>query len=206
VKLRPDPQPSAVASSFDPEAERAFVDAVMRKQPHHEDEFTKRIAFVAQLARARNARMGHPLTAEEVEDVVQECCLTAYRKLREYEPIQPLEHWVQGICRYVLCDAVRSKMRRRAQGVTGDTEIDEVPDRGGSAIDRWIDAVEIESLLKGMDRLTASVLRLKYLEGLTFTEVAARLGIPTNTAKTWLTRGVRKLQQMLDLPPREETT
>jgi RNA polymerase sigma factor (sigma-70 family) len=114
--------------------------------------------------------------------------------LRDYQPIAPLESWVYGIVCLALKDAVRSKARGRR--VAGDLAAEPVAD-GEQGMRRIVDNAEIERALTGLGGLEAQVLRLKYLEGLTFVELGERLGISPNTAKTLHYRGLLRLRGQL---------
>jgi DNA-directed RNA polymerase specialized sigma24 family protein len=41
------------------------------------------------------------------------------------------------------------------------------------------------------------VIRAKHFDGLTFDEIGARLGIPSNTAKTHYYRGIERMRPLL---------
>jgi RNA polymerase sigma factor (sigma-70 family) len=187
-------EPSPDASNFDSRAERAFVDAVLSDDDMAKQELARRLGFVPKVVAMRNARMGRPLTEEELGDVQQDICHVVLRRLRDYQPIAPLESWVYRICCLTVQDAVRKKARSRRRSVA----LDDQPSADSEAsLQRIADVAEIERALAGLGALESRVLRLKYLEGLTFVDLAARLEISPNTAKTLHYRGLEQLRRKL---------
>lgn len=176
-------------------AERAFVDRVSRGDEHTLDEFVRRIACVPRILGIRNAKMGRPLGDEELRDLAQDAFVVILRRLQDYQPIAPLESWVHGICSLLLKDAVRSKLRGRLRA--GELVDQPMATDGASLEGRVADCAEIERLLTGLGGMESQVLRLKHLEGLTFVEVAQRLKISSNTAKTVYYRALARLRAQL---------
>lgn len=165
------------------------------------DLFARRIAFVPRLLAIRNAKMGRPLTADELQDVCQETFVVVLRRLREYLPLAPLESWIHGICLLQLQDAVRAKMRRRARAAEFDPD---TPAEQPTPASTVVELAEVQRLLVELGGIEAQVVRLKHLEGLTFAETAERLRISVNTAKTMHYRGLQRLRASHHLPPPTE--
>lgn len=66
------------------------------------------------------------------------------------------------------------------------------------------DRIALLEAVDALDRPEAEVIELKHFEGLSFTEVAARLSISSNSVKTRYYRGLRRLEQRLSPIFREE--
>ena len=60
---------------------------------------------------------------------------------------------------------------------------------------------EAERLLRRLGGTEAEVLRLKHYEDCTFPEIAARLHVPAGTAKAYYYRAMKRLRQMVPVPP-----
>ncbi len=178
----------------DPSAEAAFVEAFLRGDPQARRRFAERLSRVPKILAMRNARIGHPLSEHELADVAQETMVAAIRKLPDYRPIAPLEHWVYGIC----CLQLRMMLRRRQRHRSRTTVLsDQQPDDAPSAETALADRHEVEHLLERMGGTEADLVRLKHLESLTFEEIGERLGMSANTAKTRYYRGTRRLRRLL---------
>ncbi|HLQ38602.1 MAG TPA: hypothetical protein VK348_12415, partial [Planctomycetota bacterium] len=87
------------------------------------EEFAQRLACVPRILASRNARLGRPLTAEELQDVAQDVFVVVLRRLGDFQPILPLESWMFGICNLLLRSAARAKARARHR----TAELDQKP-------------------------------------------------------------------------------
>jgi len=143
----------------------------------------------------RNARMGHPLQADEVQDVAQDTVVVVVRRLHEYEPRAPIESWILRICCLQMRDAIRAKWRRSNRS---SQLVVEPEDPGSANQSQLADFAAAEVMLNRVGGIEARVIRLKHLESLTFEELSARLDLPANTAKTYYYRGLARLRAMLE--------
>ena len=182
-------------------AERAFVERALIGDNKVVDELARRMACVPRMLANLNAKSGRLLNEHDLEDVTQEAFEVVLRRLRDYDPYAPLESWFYGICTRLLLDAVRKKVRARQR----EGELDQEPAAAALPPSLTVPAgAEIANLLATLGGFEAQVLRLKHLEGLTFTEIARRLRMSPNTAKTLHYRGCTKLREMLDRAQRRE--
>ena len=62
---------------------------------------------------------------------------------------------------------------------------------------------DIHVALERLGGIEADILRLKHFEGLTFAEIARRMGSPENTVKARYYRGLARLERMLRDPGTE---
>ena len=145
--------------------------------------------------------------ATEAEDVAQDAFLIGYRKLGTYRGDGPLGGWLLRI-------AIR-EARDRALRRVATTDLDEIAtrDRGGRLLadvlaDQGDDPTStIESreqadrLREAIDELPshyADAVRLRYLDDLSFSEIAALTGRPEPTVRTHLHRGLVRLRATFD--------
>jgi len=97
----------------------------------------------------------------------------------------------------------------RPGDVLGREPGDEVAAREASHADTEDEAlrhVTVETIREAMRELPAmqrTALELAYFEGLTQTEIAARLDKPLGTVKTYMFQGMRRLRVLLDPEPGE---
>jgi RNA polymerase sigma-70 factor, ECF subfamily len=128
------------------------------------------------------------------EDVAQEAFLKAFRNLSTFDASRRFSSWMFRIAHNAALDALR---RRKADPVAS-AEVAEPPMPAAP------DPVQIEQLGAALDAAldtlrpewrTAIVLR--YQEGCSYDEIAEALGIPENTAKTFVHRARKRMADLL---------
>lgn len=150
-------------------------------------------------------------SAADAEDLVQETFLRAFRAWEQYTPGTSAKSWLFTICRNTFLrqrererrrDEIVEQVAREADGPSSPAG--ELPlfmpaaqdDPEGDLFRNMIDA----SILEAIERLPPDfrdAVVLSDLEGLSYAEIAAVLGIPTGTVKSRLFRGRRLLQKEL---------
>ncbi len=149
--------------------------------------------------------------AADAEDLVQETFLRAFRAWEQYTPGTSAKSWLFTICRNTFLRQ-RERERRRdeiveqvARETAGPpTPAGELPlfmpaaqdDPEGELFRNMIDAPILEAIERLPPDFRDAVV-LSDLEGLSYAEIAAVLGIPTGTVKSRLFRGRRLLQKEL---------
>ena len=134
-------------------------------------------------------RRSYPLGPPEVDDMVQEVFVVAWRRLDDIPADRELP-WLIGTARNVLSNARRSHSRRRAllARVTPRAEEPAAEDY----------AVANSTLRDALRRLSGSdreLLLLHYWEGLGAPELAVALGIKEGAAFTRLSRATSRLRE-----------
>lgn len=133
------------------------------------------------------------------EDVVQEAFLSIWRRAGQFDPLRgSASSYLFSAVHNKAVDAVRHEesMRRREVGLL------DLPTESGS--DDVVEAAwlgvrrsEVRAAVARLSPLQREALELAYFEGLTYGEVAMKLGIPLGTAKTRLRDGLMKLRAMV---------
>jgi len=138
----------------------------------------------------------HGVSRNDVEDLVHEVFVKAYRNLRQYRPVHPFATWL-----YRLAVNHAIDHRRRLRKERGRVEMPaQVPDTGASAAERTETAERLSLLrdeLAGLPERYRDTLFLVYVEGMKVEETARILGLPTGTVKTRLMRGREALRRNL---------
>jgi RNA polymerase sigma-70 factor (ECF subfamily) len=137
--------------------------------------------------------------AAEAEDVLQEVFLELWASAHTFDPARGTpEAWIVMRARSRGIDRIRS-IRRKNEGMaelSGATVPDAVPDPASRA--------EGRELVRGaLARLTPNqqeVIELAFFEGLTQSEIAARVGQPLGTVKTRMRLGLEKLRELIGQP------
>ena len=159
---------------------------------------------------------------EAAADVVQEAYLAVWRQADRYEPESgSLKGWILAIARNRAIDRLRAAARRPVivhASPTADGGLDaeaedrllasgqpvmtpsEYDDPEKAAARGWLTAV-VRTALGGLSPQERQVLALAYDDGLTQSEIAARLGWPIGTVKTRTRRAFSTLRAVLEGVP-----
>ncbi len=138
----------------------------------------------------------------QVEDLVQEAFLVAWRNLGRYDRALPFGPWVRGIASRLLWNHRRKEGRHRVTYVE-DAELRAIELRFDRFSQLPGDTFEerIEALREGMRRLTDAqreAITLHYQHGMQCREIAERLGIGNEAVKKHLQRGRAALMRAID--------
>jgi len=131
------------------------------------------------------------------DDLLQETFMQMHRSRRTYQPGRPVTPWVYAIARHVYL------MKRRSAGRRTRFEDSLAADaRGGGEASRdvlgtMVESDEIRRALSGVPADQREALLMHHVEGWSFVEIAERLGIRVNAAKTRAFRGMRKMREHL---------
>lgn len=133
------------------------------------------------------------------EDVVQEAFLSIWRRAGSFDPERgSVAAYLLAAVHNKAVDAVRHEesLRRREEGATdflAETSGEEVMEAAWLGVRR----TEVRSAVARLSPVQREALELAYFEGLTYSEVADKLGIPLGTAKTRLRDGMIRLRTLL---------
>ncbi len=174
-------------------ADVVLVQKARRKEPAAVEAFLERLKCVPRMLAFKNSQLGSPLNRIELEDVSQDILLAVWRKLDQYTGQGNLESWVYRFCFLELMARIRSLGRQ--QRLLRDAALD-APAAGRPPPDP-VRYEEMYRCLNALGNPVADVIRLKHFEELTFEEIAERLQVSTNTAKTRYYRALPQLRQLL---------
>jgi RNA polymerase sigma factor (sigma-70 family) len=142
----------------------------------------------------------------EAEDVVQDACVRAMRffsSLRDDDA----RAWLFAIVR----NAWYSRVSRRANVATGsplNDRQDHWPDNALDPEERLLQQHTVALVRAALERLPADfreVIVLREIEGLSYKEIAAVVGVPIGTVMSRLARARERLQTILKLASPRET-
>lgn len=134
---------------------------------------------------------------DAADDVQQQVFAEVWRRAGQYDADRAsLLTWILTIARSRAIDHLR---RRVPEPVSADEIVrlaggGDRPDPTDLAMDRWA-ATELLSTLPDHER---ELLRLRFYEELSQTEIAARLDLPLGTVKARMVRALRKLRAHID--------
>jgi len=136
---------------------------------------------------------------DDAKDLAQETFVRAYSKLRTYKSEFSFRNWVLSVCTNLAKNRFRSEdRRRRAQEAHA-----ELYPRGSEPPDSR--RIALEGALREVPENLRIPLVLKHVEGLSYEEISAVLGIGVSAAKMRVKRGRDDLVRRLRPPSGEET-
>jgi RNA polymerase sigma-70 factor (ECF subfamily) len=130
-------------------------------------------------------------------DVLQDAFLQVWQNAKQYSPERgAAEAWLTGIVRFRAIDAVRRLGRELPSGdpALGDAVVE------SDVIERLSAQADADALKRCLGLLDAQQQRsivLAFVEGLSHSEIAARLSAPLGTVKSWVRRGLLSLRKCL---------
>ena len=130
---------------------------------------------------------------EQAADAVQQAFVQAWKAAASYSPEADVAPWLFTITRRAAIDTYRRERRHPV------ADQDEAVDLGvpGPSLEAAWEAWEVRRALDALPPDEREVIRLAYLEGLTQSEVAARLDLPMGTVKSRTHRAQRRLSGLL---------
>lgn len=198
VDHSPPPRPlTPLKATGDPRRDLDLARRVLDGEPAAQREFVDRMRIVGRVLAARNGRMGRPLAPNDLEDLTQDVLVIVWKNLASYAGAAPLEAWVFRICVYELLNAVRRQGKRARTRLLDDEAARLLPD--AAAEPEPPDARGLRSFLKHLAPREEEVIGLRHVEGLTFQETSAVLGVSVSSVKTHYYRALDKLRDVLRL-------
>ncbi len=142
----------------------------------------------------------------DAEEVLQDTWLQAWKRADAWEPARgSLAGWLLTMARSRAIDRIRSlAARQRAETAAPPPDplgsAQEEPAAG--AVRRQL-GERVSAALAALSPRQREVLELAYFAGLSQSEIAARLGAPLGTVKSWTRQGLLRLREVV---PQEELT
>jgi RNA polymerase sigma-70 factor (ECF subfamily) len=133
---------------------------------------------------------------DEIEDVVSEVFVKAYRNLHRFRPENPFSTWLYRLAANHVIDHGRKERRERGRSEMPQQLADTAP-TAGERIERREMTRLVRQALEQLPAHYRDVLFLVYIEGLKISEAARTLQLPQGTVKTRLMRGREGLRKIL---------
>ena len=146
-------------------------------------------------------RLAYRLTGNrhDAEDLTQDVFVRVFRSLSTYTP-GTFEGWLHRITTNLFLDQVRRRSRIRFDGL-GDDAADRLPGRepGPAQVydDRHLDA-DVQTALDALAPEFRAAVVLCDIEGLSYEEIGATLGIKLGTVRSRIHRGRAHLRAALE--------
>src|SRR3954465_11681464 len=148
---------------------------------------------------ARVYRLAYRLTGNphDAEDLTQEVFVRVFRSLASYTP-GTFEGWLHRITTNLFLDMARPKARIRFDALPDDAERLPSRDRGPAQVyDETHFDHDVQAALDALPPDFRAAVVLCDLEGLSYEEIAATLGIKIGTVRSRIHRGRTQLREAL---------
>jgi RNA polymerase sigma factor (sigma-70 family) len=153
-----------------------------------------------EIVRAHSARvywLAYRLTGNQhdAEDLTQEVFVRVFRSLASYRP-GTFEGWLHRITTNLFLDGARRKQRIRFEGL-GDDADQRVPGTEASPAQAWDEAHldgDIQAALLALPPDYRAAVVLCDIEGFSYEEIAATMGVKLGTVRSRIHRGRAQLR------------
>ncbi|MBS9373272.1 ECF RNA polymerase sigma factor SigE [Rhodococcus sp. B50] len=135
--------------------------------------------------------------AQDAEDLTQETFIRVFRSLQNYQP-GTFEGWLHRITTNLFLDMVRRRNRIRMEALPED--YDRVPAAGPNPEEIYHDArlgADLQSALDSLGPEYRAAVVLCDIEGLSYEEIGATLGVKLGTVRSRIHRGRQALREYL---------
>lgn len=137
---------------------------------------------------------------DEAEDLTQEIFLKVFRSLEKFNRDADFSTWLSSVARNYCIDHYRAGKREREVLVEDLLAFDLAPASTGNPYRDLEDRDRRSFLRRGLDMLPDKLREavvLRDLQGLSYQEMAERLGLPEGTVKSRINRGREELTRLL---------
>ena len=142
---------------------------------------------------------------EMAEDVLQEVFITIWNQAARYntEHAQPLA-WLCVMTRNRAIDMLRKnrpEVSLHWRDADGEEQFHDAPDERETPLESLLSCesgTHLDTCLKTLEGEQKQALLLAYFEGLTHSELSARLRRPLGTIKAWVRRSLQRLKTCLE--------
>lgn len=136
---------------------------------------------------------------EDVEDLAQETFVKAWERLDTYDPTRPFKAWIARIAGNTAIDRHRSDSRQPRMSDLDDvsaTISSDAPDPAAAVIGGE-ERTMLLTRLRELPEHYREVVVLRFVEELSYEEIAETLDLPMGSVKTRIFRGRELLKQRL---------
>jgi len=130
-------------------------------------------------------------------DAVQDAFLRIWRHAGRYDPARgEAGAWLAAVTRHVALDLARARGRETPTDdpTLGDAPVEDDP---VARLDGAADAVRLRDCLGRLEEKNRRSILLAFVDGLSHSQIAARLDMPLGTVKAWIRRGLLSLRECL---------
>jgi RNA polymerase sigma-70 factor, ECF subfamily len=136
---------------------------------------------------------------ELAEEIVQDSFVLVWRNAHTFDPSRGAAMaWLGRIVRNRCIDVIRQRGRETPLDPASIERLEDPVSSPADLAALSSDARRLHHCLEELEENPRKVLKLVYYEGMTYDEVAARLGVPLGTVKSWVRRSLIRLRGCLE--------
>jgi RNA polymerase sigma-70 factor (ECF subfamily) len=129
------------------------------------------------------------------EDVLQQVLLELWERGPTYDPDRAgLLTWALTIARSRALDELRRRVPEPLDPATMSERLGAEDHQADRLLEQW----RLAGMLERLPRDEATLLRMRFYEGLSQSEISAQTAIPSGTVKTRMVNGLRHLRDLLE--------
>ncbi len=137
----------------------------------------------------------------EAEDVLQEVYITVWRRAGAFDEARasPIT-WLVAIARNRAIDRLRASGASQAEraGRGGGRRCRSCYRSPPIVLEAEQESGRLGGCLDELETRQSAAIRSAFMDGLTYEELAKRMGVPLGTMKSWIRRGLAKLKECLE--------
>jgi RNA polymerase sigma-70 factor (ECF subfamily) len=132
------------------------------------------------------------------EEAVQDAFVSIWKNAATFDPDKGSGRtWVYAIVRHRALNILRSERRTElSKNPIGEEQASE-DDDPETIVSRLSDTAALRRCLQGLAEDRRSAIVMAYVHGLSHSDLAARLGMPLGTVKSWLRRSLLSLKECM---------
>lgn len=189
-------QPAVALTDLD----RNLLKQCLNQKPGAWQDFVDRFIglFVHVIRHTAHARSA-PLSDADIEDLCSEVFVTLlandFAVLRSFRGESSLATYLSVVARRVVVREIANRRRAQAMGHVDAHQAALDDAHAGSEIARVENEEEVATMLSGLPEGDAAIVRRFHLEGKTYRQISAELGVPENTIGPTLSRARAQLKR-----------
>jgi len=183
------------------EIDRGLLERCLQGKPRAWEDFVDRfMGLVVHVVNHTIQIRGLRVSPEDRDDLVGEVFLGILKNdlavLRHFRGQASLATYLTVVARRIVVRAIaRQRSQVTARGNGSHRPDDDLPDSSEAPAERIGDRDEVERLIDELHESEARVVRMYHLEGKTYREISAAMGVPENSIGPILSRARSKMRR-----------
>lgn len=140
---------------------------------------------------------------DEAHDVVQEALIKAHKNIATFDGDRRLSPWLYRIAHNEAVNYLTKRNKKQTISLDDDFSTEDqllMADVETASLESWFQKElrdEMRAAIAQLPEKYASVIHMRFIEDLSYTEISERIGKPTSTVGTLVRRAKRKLLKIV---------
>ncbi len=136
---------------------------------------------------------------EDAEDVLQDVFVTVWAKAGQFDASRARGMtWLGSIARNRSIDRMRGRTQSVHDAIDDHPELADASESPASSAARAQEGARLDECVGQLEPNRRQLIRTAFFEGLTYEELAHRVGAPLGSVKSWIRRGLQQLRACLE--------